>query len=81
MYKERKGVAQRIESCGIPNVTGANTELLMSTMVHNPKKCFRDLNHIARMLGCLLKIKVGDLDLSPFQVVRFMKKKLCKMFG
>jgi len=32
-------------------------------------------------IGCLLKMKVGDLDLSPFQVVRFMRKRFCKKFG
>src|SRR6218665_2415952 len=29
-------------------------------------------------IGCLLKFKVGDLDLPAFQVVRFMKKKSVK---
>src|SRR6218665_1905744 len=32
-------------------------------------------------LGCLLKIKSGNFNLPPFQVVRFMKKKFCKKFG
>ena len=30
------------------------------------------------MLECLLEMKVGDLYLSPFQVVRFMKTNSVK---